>query len=149
MAVIIWIRHRGNLREIARIAARCNGLISKEAIAIWADDLFAEHAFTAEDYREAGRRMPERIAEGGRAALLGRPQITDVVSLAKEARSRRLEAQAAAASTKRIEARLDRDEDDQRVGLWLCREAMAGRTPSPEAVAQYRAALPKREEEAR
>lgn len=141
------------LTELARIAARCNGLISKEAIAIWADDLFAEHGFTAEDYREAGRRMPERIAEGGRGAMAGRPQITDVVELAKAARAKRLERDAASNGAHRIEARTTRtpaqDAVNAQVVRWILGETMAGRKITEDEIESKRQWFETLAEEAR
>lgn len=141
------------LTELARIAARCNGLISKEAIAIWADDLFSEHTFTAEDYREAGRRMPERIAEGGRGAMAGRPQITDVVELAKAVRAKRLERAAALSSAGCIEARTTRtpaqSAADAKVMKWMLGEILAGRKISAEEIESKRRWFETLAEEAR
>lgn len=132
------------LEELARIVARCNGLISKEAVTVWADDLATEHDFAAIDYREAGRRMPDRIAEGGRGAMAGRPQITDVVALCKEARAKRLAHEASMSATKRLEARTVRSPVElaanAKTASWVIAQVQVGKPPTETAIAEYRAA---------
>ena len=52
------------LAELAIIAGRCNGLISKEAIEIWAEDLAIDHDFASIDAFRG--RMRERELGDGR-----------------------------------------------------------------------------------
>ena len=130
--------------ELGLIAGRLNGLISKEALLIWAHDLADEHTFAVVDYREAGRRMAERIAEGGRGAATGRPQITDIVALAKEARSKRLETAAAASDAKRLEAKTRRSPEElaanARTASWVIAQVQAGKAPTEQETRDFHAA---------
>lgn len=132
------------MAELAIIAGRCNGLITKEAIETWADDLIRDHDFPAIDYREGGRRMPARIMEGGRGAAMGRPQITDIVALAKEARSKRIEAAAQASGDKRIEASTARTPAEiaanKATASWVASRVFERRAPSEEETREYYAA---------
>lgn len=134
------------LEELARIAGRCNGLITKEAIAIWADDLADEHDFAVIDYRAAGRALPARIAEGGRGAASGRPQLTDIVDLAKAARAKRLEAAAQARGGLRLEARTERTPGEiaanKATASWVAARVFERKAPSEaETKAFYAARL--------
>ncbi len=132
------------LAELAIIAGRCNGLISKEAIEIWAEDLATDHDFAAMDYRNGGRKISERINEERRPfPLRGRPQLDDIVQLAKLARQKRLEDAAARSALPRIEARTTRtpeqDAVNARITKWIADEIIAGRKITDEQIAAFRA----------
>ncbi len=132
------------LEELARIAGRCNGLITKEAIAIWADDLADEHDFAVIDYRAAGRALPARIAEGGRGAAAGRPQLPDIVDLAKAARAKRLEAAAQASGARRLAEHTERTAAERAAnGLtasWVVAQVQRGKAPTEAETREYYAA---------
>jgi hypothetical protein len=132
------------LAELAIIAGRCNGLISKEAIEIWAEDLAIDHDFASIDYRNGGRNISERINEDRRPfPLRGRPQLDDVVALAKAARQGRLERAAAIDPARRLEARNPRtpeqDAANARVMKWLIDEISAGRKVTEGQITDKRA----------